>query len=84
MKYRWRIFGVHLLFIFSATNLNEYDNYSLALIENLFTVLVFVNEWLVRNGCARVATFPPNVKHVNLFKEAEREARKNKRGIWGK
>lgn len=44
---------------------------------------VFVNETLVRNGYARAATFPPDVKYQSLFLEAEREARENKRGLWG-
>jgi len=28
---------------------------------------IFVNAWLVENGYARVATFPPNVKYEKLF-----------------
>ncbi|QGG48499.1 thermonuclease family protein [Heliorestis convoluta] len=41
------------------------------------------NETLVRNGFAEVTTFPPNVKYVDIFKAAQEEARKEKRGIWG-
>lgn len=43
----------------------------------------FVNEKLVRDGYARVATFPPDVKYVDLFRAAEREAREAGRGLWG-
>jgi micrococcal nuclease len=40
------------------------------------------NEVLAREGYAQVATFPPNVEYVELFKEAQREARGEGRGLW--
>lgn len=42
----------------------------------------FINEVLVREGYAHAATFPPDVKYQNLFLEAEKDARLNKRGLW--
>jgi len=42
----------------------------------------FVNEVLVAEGYAQVATYPPDVKYQDLFLAAEREARKNNRGLW--
>lgn len=42
----------------------------------------FVNDILVREGYARVSTFPPDVKMATQFKTAEREARDAKRGLW--
>lgn len=42
----------------------------------------FVNELLVREGYALQSTFPPDVRFVDLFKEAAEEARINKRGLW--
>ena len=41
------------------------------------------NEQLLREGFAQVATFPPNVKYVERFTQAQREARESKRGLWG-
>jgi len=41
------------------------------------------NETLVREGYAFVATFPPNVKYVDRFRAAQREARSEERGVWG-
>ena len=41
-----------------------------------------LNELLVREGIAQVATYPPNVKYVDLFIEAEKSARENKKGFW--
>lgn len=44
---------------------------------------ILVNEWLVRNGYAQVATYPPNVRYVDRFLEAQRQARQGERGLWG-
>jgi micrococcal nuclease len=41
------------------------------------------NETLLREGYAQVATFPPNVKYVDRFLSAQREAREANRGLWG-
>jgi len=45
---------------------------------------VFVNAELVKEGYARVSTFPPNVKYANLFLRLQREARQARKGLWGK
>ena len=44
---------------------------------------LFVNVALVRDGYARMATFPPNVAHVDEIRAAETEAREAARGLWG-
>jgi micrococcal nuclease len=41
------------------------------------------NETLLEEGYAQVATFPPNVKYVDRFLEAQRKAREANRGLWG-
>lgn len=41
-----------------------------------------VNEELVRQGYAMVLTIPPNVKYVDRFLWAQREARAASRGLW--
>ena len=41
-----------------------------------------LNQLLVEEGFAQVATYPPNVKYKDLFLEAQREARENKKGLW--
>ena len=43
-----------------------------------------LNEKLLKEGYAQVATYPPNVKYVEKFKEIQKEARKNKVGFWSK
>lgn len=45
---------------------------------------IMVNEWLVANGYAQAATYPPNVKYAERFRKLEEEARKLKIGLWGK
>ena len=42
------------------------------------------NEVLVRQGFASVSTYPPNVKYVDRFLAAQRVAREQERGLWGK
>lgn len=45
---------------------------------------IMVNEWLVANGYAQAATYPPNVKYADRFVKLEAEARRLKIGLWGK
>jgi micrococcal nuclease len=44
----------------------------------------FVNLYLVKNGFAYAATFPPDVKYVNLFLTAQKEAYQKNLGLWQK
>lgn len=46
--------------------------------------ILFVNDYLVREGFAKVLTYPPDVKYNEQFREAERQAREQKRGLWGR
>lgn len=41
------------------------------------------NRLLLEKGYAQVATFPPNVRHVEEFRRTQSEAREAGRGIWG-
>lgn len=40
------------------------------------------NKELLEKGYAKVATYPPNVKYVDEFKELQKNARVEKMGIW--
>lgn len=46
--------------------------------------MLFVNDYMVREGFALVLTYPPDVKYNEQFRQAEREAREEKRGLWGR
>ena len=41
------------------------------------------NEVLVARGFAQVTTYPPNVRYVDRFLLAQRDARSHERGLWG-
>lgn len=45
---------------------------------------LFVNDYLVRAGFASALTYPPDVKFNEQLREAERFAKQNYRGLWGK
>jgi micrococcal nuclease len=63
-------------------DVEERDRYG-RLLAYVYRGDVFVNAELVRRGYASVATFPPNVRHVDLFVRLQREARAAGRGLWG-
>lgn len=42
-----------------------------------------LNEVLVREGYAQVATYPPDVKYQDRFLEVQRQAREEGAGLWG-
>jgi len=42
----------------------------------------FVNAELVKQGYAKVYTYPPNVKYSSFFRNLQAEAIKHKRGLW--
>lgn len=41
------------------------------------------NVTLLERGYAQISTFPPNVGYLDEFREAQRTARAEERGIWG-
>lgn len=41
-----------------------------------------VNIEMVKQGFAMIYTYPPNVRYVQRFIEAQKEARDNKKGLW--
>jgi len=45
---------------------------------------IFVNQYLVENGYAYAATYPPDVKYAEVFKQKQREAQNNRQGLWEK
>ena len=46
--------------------------------------ILFVNDYLVREGFATVYTYPPDVKYEERLREAEKEAKESNRGLWGR
>jgi len=62
-------------------DVSDKDKYG-RLLRYIYVGDLFVNDFLARNGFAHAATFPPDVKFSGQFREAEREARENNRGLW--
>jgi micrococcal nuclease len=62
-------------------DVSETDKYG-RLLRFVYVDDQFVNDYLVRQGYARVSTYPPDVHFADQFKEAEREAREQERGLW--
>jgi len=44
----------------------------------------FVNAEIVKQGYASLLTFPPNVRYADLFLGLYKQARDDRRGLWGK
>ena len=62
-------------------DVEERDRYG-RLLAYVYRDGLFVNAEMVRRGYASVATFPPNVRHVDTFLRLQREARSDGRGLW--
>ena len=62
-------------------DVSEYDKYQRTL-RYIYVGDIFVNDYLVRNGYAKASSYPPDIKHQDQFREAEIEAKENKRGMW--
>lgn len=43
-----------------------------------------LNKKLLEDGYAKIATYPPNVKYVEEFKQIESKAREQEKGLWQK
>lgn len=44
---------------------------------------IFINDYLVKNGYALIATYPPDVKYKELFLASQKKAKENFLGLWG-
>lgn len=62
-------------------DVSEKDKYG-RLLRYVYIGDVFVNDYLVREGYARASSFPPDVKYQEQFRQAEKEAREQNRGLW--
>lgn len=62
-------------------DVSETDRYG-RLLRYVYIGNLFINDYLVREGYALASTYPPDVKYQDQFREAEKEARENNRGLW--
>lgn len=62
-------------------DISEKDKYG-RILRYVYIGDTFINDYLVRQGYAHSYSYPPDIKHQDQFKQAEEEARNNKRGLW--
>jgi endonuclease YncB( thermonuclease family) len=62
-------------------DVSEKDSFG-RLLRYVYVGTTFVNHYLVEQGFAYAATFPPDVKFQDMFVEAQQEAREGKLGLW--
>lgn len=63
-------------------DVSETDKYN-RLLRYIYIDNIFVNEYLVKEGFAKSSSYPPDIKHQDQLKEAEKYARENNKGLWG-
>jgi micrococcal nuclease len=64
-------------------DVSETDKYG-RLLRYVYLGDEMINDTLVKEGYARIATFPPDVKYVNQFLQSEKLAREGNLGLWSK
>lgn len=75
-------------YVILEKDISETDKYS-RLLRYIYLPLesgqvLFIQDYLVRGGFAKVLTYPPDVKFNEQLREAERSAKENNRGLWSK
>ena len=70
--------GQQVRLVKDVENADRYDR----LLRYVYLEDEMANARLVANGYAHAYTYPPNVRHADLFVQLEREAREGGRGLW--
>lgn len=69
--------------VFLEKDVSERDRYGRLLRYVWLEDGTFVGAQLVADGYAQVVTYPPDVRWVDLYRELQRVAREEGRGLWG-
>ena len=64
-------------------DVSQTDKYG-RLLRYVYVKDLFVNLYLIKNGYAVLATYPPDVSHQQQFLKAQKHARIKKLGLWSK
>ena len=70
--------GANVLLVKDVEEVDQYDR----LLRYVYLGGEMANARLVVNGYAQAYTYPPNVRHSELFVQLQREAREGSRGLW--
>jgi len=72
----------HSKYLFLEYDIQIYDRYGRRLAYVYLQDGTMLNYILVKEGYAKVYTIPPNVKYQEIFIKAQKEAIKEKKGLW--
>ena len=70
--------GQSVTLVDDVENIDSYGR----LLRYVYLAAEMANARLVANGYAAAYTYPPNVRHSDLFAALQREARREERGLW--
>ena len=70
--------GADVVLVKDVEEADQYDR----ILRYVYLGAEMANARLVVNGYAHAYTYPPNVRHADLFVQLQREARENDRGLW--
>lgn len=70
--------GAEVTLVKDVEEADQYDR----LLRYVYLGGEMANARLVANGYATAYTYPPNVRHADLFVQLQREAREENRGLW--
>lgn len=62
-------------------DVSQTDKYG-RLLRYIYVDNVFVNNYLVKEGYAYAATYPPDVNYQELFLKSQKQARESQKGFW--
>lgn len=68
--------------LYAEYDVSKTDKYGRTLAYLYFENGTMVQDWLLENGYANIATYPPNVKYADHFAELAHTAAKNRVGLW--
>jgi micrococcal nuclease len=70
--------GAQVRLVKDVENTDQYDR----LLRYVYLGDEMANARMLVNGYASAYTYPPNVRHADLFVEMQRQARDRNRGLW--
>ena len=72
--------GKILTLVKDVSNKDKYGR----LLRYVYVDNLFINEYLITNGYAKIMMIKPDIKYLQQFKDDQGEAKINNLGIWGK
>jgi micrococcal nuclease len=64
-------------------DVSETDKYG-RLLRFVYVGNIFVDDYLVKDGAAKIMNVPPDIEYKDEFLSSQNYAKENKLGLWGK